>query len=139
MSSPVYAVEVREHIMIAHSLPGDLFGPAQNLHGATYVVDVAFMRPDLTADGVVVDIGRALTALKETLAPINYANLDSLPEFQGKLTTTEFLCRWVFNQMVSAIQEGRLGPGAEGVASMRVTLNESHVAKAWFEGPVNPV
>ena len=139
MTSPVYAVEVREHIMIAHSLPGDLFGPAQNLHGATYVVDVAFMRPDLTDDGVVVDIGRALTALKETLAPINYANLDTLPEFTGKLTTTEFLCRWVFDRMVAAIQEGRLGPGAEGVASMRVTLNESHVAKAWFEGPVGAV
>ncbi|MEO0762332.1 MAG: 6-carboxytetrahydropterin synthase, partial [Pseudomonadota bacterium] len=79
----MYAVEVREHIMIAHSIPGEVFGPAQNLHGATYVVDVAFMRPDLTEDGIVVDIGRALDALKATLAPINYANLDAMPEFAG--------------------------------------------------------
>ena len=136
-SGAMYAVEVREHIMIAHSLPGDLFGPAQNLHGATYVVDVAFMRPDLSEDNVVVDIGRALDAVKAVLQPLNYANLDSLPQFNGTLTTTEFLCRHIFNGMAGAIVAGDLGPGAEGITRMRVTLNESHVAKAWFEGPVN--
>lgn len=130
----MYAVEVRDHIMIAHSLPGEVFGPAQNLHGATYVVDATFFRPELTEDGIVVDIGRALETLRETLAPINYANLDALPEFEGKLTSTEFLCRWIFDQMAAAIAEGRLGPGADGVASIRITLNESHVAKAWYEG-----
>ncbi len=135
-SVPLYTVEVREHIMIAHSLPGPVFGPAQNLHGATYVVDVALMRPDLTEDGIVVDIGKAIETLREVLAPINYANLDALPEFAGVKTTTETLCRWVFDQMTAAIGEGRLGPGAEGVTAMRVTLVESHVAKAAFEGPV---
>ncbi|MEO1469652.1 MAG: 6-carboxytetrahydropterin synthase [Pseudomonadota bacterium] len=129
----MYAVEVREHIMIAHSIPGEVFGPAQNLHGATYVVDVAFMRPDLTEDGIVVDIGRALDALKATLAPINYANLDAMPEFAGIKTTTEFLCRHIFDRLAAARAEGALGPGGEGVTRLRVTLNESHVAKAWYE------
>lgn len=129
----MYAVEVREHIMIAHSIPGEVFGPAQNLHGATYVVDVAFMRPDLTEDGIVVDIGRALDALKAALAPINYANLDAMPEFAGIKTTTEFLCRHIFDRLAAARAEGALGPGGEGVTRLRVTLNESHVAKAWYE------
>ncbi|MEO1329655.1 MAG: 6-carboxytetrahydropterin synthase [Pseudomonadota bacterium] len=132
----MYSVEVREHIMIAHSLPGPVFGPAQNLHGATYVVDVAFLRSELTADGIVVDIGRALETLRESLAPINYANLDTLPEFEGVKTTTEVLCRWVFDKMRGAIAEGRLGDGADGIEAIRVTLVESHVAKASFEGPV---
>lgn len=132
----MYAVEVRDHIMIAHSLPGELFGPAQRLHGATYVVDVTFFRETLTEDGVVVDIGRALEALKATLEPIDYANLDALPELAGKLTTTEFLCRWIFDKMAAAAREGRLGPGGDGVERLRVTLNESHLAKAWYEGPV---
>ena len=104
----MYAVEVREHIMIAHSLPGELFGPAQNLHGATYVVDATFYRPDLTEDGVVVDIGRALETLKVILAPLNYANLDALPEFAGVKTTTEFLCRHIFDALAAAIGEGGL-------------------------------
>lgn len=132
----MYAVEVRDHIMIAHSLPGELFGPAQKLHGATYVVDVTFFREELTEDGVVVDIGRALDALKATLRPIDYVNLDDLPEFEGKVTTTEFLCRWIFDQMAAAARDGRLGPGGDGVERLRVTLNESHLAKAWYEGPV---
>ncbi len=132
----MYAVEVRDHIMIAHSFRGDLFGPAQALHGATFVIDVAFMREDLTADGVVVDIGRAHAALKAVLEPLNYRNLDTVPDFAGKNTTTEFLCRHVFDALARALRSGGLGPGSEGVTRLRVTLHESHVARAWFEGPV---
>ena len=130
----MYAVEVRDHIMIAHSLPDPVFGPAQALHGATYVVDVAFFREALTEAGIVVDIGRAHEALKATLAPLNYANLDALPAFAGKLTTTEFLCRHIFDAIAAAARAGDLGPGSEGIDRIRVTLNESHVASAWFEG-----
>lgn len=132
----MYAVEVRDHVMIAHSLKGDLFGPAQGLHGATYVVDVAFMRPDLTSDRVVVDIGRAHDALKAALKPLAYANLDEAPEFAGELTTTEYLCRWIFDRMAESARSGGLGPGGDGIARIRVTLNESHVARAWFEGDI---
>lgn len=132
----MYAVEVRDHIMIAHSFRGALFGPAQALHGATFVVDVAFFRADLTADGVVVDIGRAHETLKATLQPLNYKNLDELPPFKGRNTTTEVLCRHIFDAMAGAAREGALGPGSEGVKRIRVTLQESHVARAWFEGAV---
>jgi 6-pyruvoyl-tetrahydropterin synthase len=134
--SRMYAVEVRDHIMIAHSFRGELFGPAQRLHGATFVVDVAFFREALTADNVVVDIGRAHDALKATLAPLNYRNLDEIPEFKGQQTTTEFLSRHVFDAMAGAARSGALGPGGEGIERIRVTLHESHVARAWFEGPV---
>lgn len=129
----MYAVEVRDHILIAHSLPGEVFGPAQALHGATYVVDVTLMRETLSQDGIVVDIGRAIDALKAALAPITYVNLDTLPQFQGIVTTTEFLCKYIFDQMADAAQSGALGPGSEGLARIRVTLNESHVARAWYE------
>ena len=132
----MYAVEVRDHVMIAHSFRGELFGPAQGLHGATFVVDVAFFREELTADGVVVDIGRAHQALKATLEPLNYRNLDELPQFAGKNTTTEFLSRHIFEAMAGAARSGGLGPGGDGVARIRVTLHESHVARAWFEGAV---
>jgi 6-pyruvoyl-tetrahydropterin synthase len=132
----MYAVEVRDHIMIAHSFHGELFGPAQRLHGATFVVDVAFFRETLTADAVVVDIGRAHDALKATLAPLDYRNLDEIAAFKGQQTTTEFLSRHIFDAMAAAARSGALGPGGEGVASIRVTLRESHVARAWFEGPV---
>jgi len=132
----MYAVEVREHIMIAHSFRGALFGPAQKLHGATFVVDVAFFREELTADSVVVDIGRAHDALKATLGPLNYQNLDEIPAFSGQNTTTEFLCRHIFEAMAQAAREGDLGPGCEDLAKIRVTLHESHVARAWFEGPL---
>jgi 6-pyruvoyl-tetrahydropterin synthase len=132
----MYAVEVRDHIMIAHSFKGDLFGPARRLHGATFIVDVAFMRPTLTQDNVVVDIGRALTALKQVLEPLNYRNLDDLSAFAGRESTTEYLCRFIFDGMIAAIAAGDLGPGSEGLANLRVTLHESHVARAWFEGPV---
>jgi 6-pyruvoyl-tetrahydropterin synthase len=132
----MYAVEVRDHVMIAHSFRGELFGPAQGLHGATFVVDVAFFREELTADGVVVDIGRAHEALKSVLGPLNYKNLDEVPEFKGRNTTTEFLSRHVFDAMAAAARSGKLGPGSEEIARIRVTLHESHVARAWFEGPV---
>lgn len=132
----MYALEVRDHIMIAHSLPGEFFGPAQQMHGATFVVDVAFFRETLDEHNVVVDIGRAADALSAVLKPINYANLDKVPAFEGKLTTTEFLCRYIFVEMVKAIEAGRLGPGSDGLARLRVSLRESHVARAWYEGPV---
>lgn len=129
----MYAVEVRDHVMIAHSFRGDLFGPAQKLHGATFVIDVAFYREELSQDGVVVDIGRAHEALKATLSPINYQNLDELPQFSGLNTTTEFLCKHVFDAMAQAAREGRLGPGGEGIVRIKVTISESHVARAWYE------
>lgn len=132
----MYALEVRDHIMIAHSLPGEFFGPAQNTHGATFIVDVAFFRQALDEHNVVVDIGRALEALKAVLKPINYANLDTLPELAGKLTTTEFLCRYIFDGMTAAIRAGDLGDGGKGVERLRVTLSESHVARAWYEAAV---
>jgi len=132
----MYAVEVRSHIMIAHSFKGDLFGPAQRLHGATFVIDVAFFRQELTADGVVVDIGRAQAALDATLAPLAYRNLDELPQFKGRQTTTEFLSRHIFLQMSEAARAGALGPGGDGVERIRVTLHESHVARGWYEGAV---
>lgn len=129
----MYAVEVREHIMIAHSLKGAVFGPAQNLHGATFVVDVAFLRSRLTADNIVVDIGLATDTLRAILQPLNYANLDALPELSGQVTTTEFLCRHIFDAMRAAIRNGLLGPDAATIERLRVTLHESHVARAWFE------
>ncbi len=129
----MYAVEVRDHIMVAHSLKGEVFGPAQGLHGATFIVDVAFFRQELGADGIVVDIGRALDALKAGLQPLNYANLDERPEFAGMVTTTEVLARHIFGLMAAAAQDGRLGPHAAGLDRIRVTLGESHVARAWYE------
>ncbi|MGB0084391.1 MAG: 6-carboxytetrahydropterin synthase [Rhodomicrobiaceae bacterium] len=134
----MYALEVRDHIMIAHSLPGAFFGPAQKTHGATFIVDVAFFRETLDDHNVVVDIGRASEALAAVLKPINYANLDEAAAFKGKLTTTEFLCRYIFDGMLTAIKAGTLGSGSEGLARLKVTLHESHVARAWFEGPVTP-
>ncbi len=132
----MYAVEVRDHIMIAHSFRGELFGPAQRLHGATFVVDVGFFRESLTEDAVVVDIGRAQAALKSVLAPLNYRNLDELEAFKGKQTTTEFLSRYIFDAMAAAARAGALGPGGESISRIRVTLHESHLARAWFEGSV---
>jgi len=133
----MYSVTVRDHVMIAHSLKGQVFGPAQRLHGATYVVDVELKRPDLGADGIVVDIGRAADALRRVLADLNYRNLDEVPAFAGRNTTTEFLARVVFDGLVAAIRRGDLGPGAAAVEQIRVTLHESHVASASFEGPVS--
>ncbi len=132
----MYSVSVREHFMIAHSFQGEVFGPAQRLHGATYVVDVEFRRLDLTPEGIVVDIGRAGQALKAVLDELNYRNLDEDPALAGKNTTTEFLARLIFDRMGARIAAGELGPGAAELTSMKVTLNESHVAWAAFEGPV---
>jgi 6-pyruvoyl-tetrahydropterin synthase len=130
----MYSVCVRDHIMIAHSLAGEAFGPAQQLHGATYVVDVEFRRPQLDDDGLVVDIGLASQALREVLTPLNYKNVDLLPEFSGRNTTTEFLSKAIFDRMASAVRDGRLGPSAAGLTRLRVTLHESHLAWASFEG-----
>jgi 6-pyruvoyl-tetrahydropterin synthase len=132
----MYSITVREHIMIAHSLRGDVFGPAQKLHGATYVVDVEFRRPALDADGIVVDIGRATIALKEVLSGLSYRNLDDEPDLKGQNTTTEFLARWIYDRLVAAISRGELGPGGRDLESMRVTLHESHVASASFDGRI---
>jgi 6-pyruvoyltetrahydropterin/6-carboxytetrahydropterin synthase len=132
----MYSVTVRGHMMIAHSFKGDVFGPAQKLHGATYVVDVAFSRPDLDADGIIVDIGRASDAVNAILAGLSYRNLDDEPAFAGRNTTTEFLARVVFDRIVAAIGAGDLGPGGRAVESIRVTLHESHVASASFDGRV---
>ncbi len=133
----MYSVCVRDHLMIAHSFHGDVFGPAQRLHGATYVVDVEFRRPDLDPDGIVVDIGRATEALRAALADVNYRNLDDVPAFKGRNTTTEFLARVVFDALVAAIRRGDLGRGARAIESMRVTLHESHVAWASFDGELS--
>lgn len=133
----MHAVEVRDHIMIAHSFRGDVFGPAQALHGATFVVDVAFLAERLDENGIVVDIGRALEALKETLAPLTYRNLDEVPEFKGLNTTTEFLTRHIFDRMKDAVLAGGLGRPAGELAAIRVTISESHVARAWYEAPIH--
>jgi 6-pyruvoyltetrahydropterin/6-carboxytetrahydropterin synthase len=129
----MYSVLVRGHFMIAHSFRGAVFGPAQALHGATYVVDVEFRRGELDDDGIVVDIGRATTVLGDILAGLNFKNLDDLPEFAGTNTTTEFLARVIFDRICGAIRAGQLGPGARGVESARVSLCESHVASAAYE------
>jgi len=130
----MYSVLVRGHFMIAHSFRGAVFGPAQALHGATYVVDVEFRRAELDDDGIVVDIGLATTVLGQVLAEFNFKNLDELPEFTGKNTTTEFLARVIFDRFAAAIRTGQLGPGAHGIESARVSLAESHVASAAFDG-----
>jgi 6-pyruvoyltetrahydropterin/6-carboxytetrahydropterin synthase len=130
----VFTVSVRDHFMIAHSFSGQVFGPAQKLHGATYVVDVEFRRPELDPDGIVVDIGRASDGLREVLAALNFRNLDDEPAFRGKNTTTEFLAFVVHERMAKKIAAGELGPHAHGLASLRVTLHESHVAWAAYEG-----
>lgn len=130
----MYSVSVRDHFMIAHSFRGDVFGPAQKLHGATYVVDVEFRRAELDPDGIVVDIGRAIDVLKATLAGLNYRNLDDVPEFTGKNTTTEFLAKTIFDRITDAVRAGALGPGAFGLDAVKVTLKESHVAWGAYEG-----
>jgi 6-pyruvoyltetrahydropterin/6-carboxytetrahydropterin synthase len=129
----MYSVCVRDHFMIAHSFSGDVFGPAQRLHGATYIVDVELRRPTLDSDGIVVDIGRAAQALRAVLSEMSFRNLDEAVAFTGRNTTTEFLARVVFDRMVAAIRRGDLGPSAGEVESLRVTLHESHVAWAAFD------
>ncbi len=130
----MYSLSVRDHFMVAHSFRGELFGPAQQLHGATYVVDVTFSRPQLDDDGVVVDIGRASDQVTTVLASLRYRNLDEEPAFVGRNTTTEFLAREIFDRLARAIHDGELGEGARGIASLRVTLKESPVAWGSYEG-----
>jgi 6-pyruvoyl-tetrahydropterin synthase len=132
----MFAVEVRDHIMVAHSLRGAIFGPAQALHGATFVVDVAFMAETLDTNGVVVDIGKASECLKTVLAPLNYRNLDDLPKFKDANTTTEFLTHYVFEQIASMARSGSIGRQGRELAAIRVTIAESHVARAWYEAPL---
>ena len=135
----MYSVTVRDHIMIAHSLRGAVFGPAQQLHGATYVVDVEFRRPDLDDTGIVVDIGRATEVVRTVLAGLTYRNLDEEPALKGRNTTTEVLARVVFDRIVALIRRDELGPGGRAVESLRVTLHESHVASGAFDGRVSEV
>jgi 6-pyruvoyl-tetrahydropterin synthase len=132
----VFAIEVRDHIMIAHSLRGALFGPAQALHGATFVVDVAFLAEALDAKAVVVDIGKANEAVKAVLAPLNYRNLDDLPSFKDANTTTEFLAHYVFEHVARMARSGSIGREGRELAAIRVTIAESHVARAWYEAPL---
>ncbi len=131
----MFAVEVRDHIMIAHSLPSPVFGPAQGMHGATFTVDAAFFTDDLDAHGLVVDIGLATETLQAALAPLRFANLDEVPEFAGKFTTTEFLCQHILTQLRTRIGAGALRDGGR-LKRLRITLHESHVARAWAEAEV---
>jgi len=132
----MFSVTVRDHVMIAHSFRGELFGPAQGLHGATYVIDVTFRARELDPNGVVIDIGAAHQALKDTLGPWAYKNLDELPEFAGVNTTTEFLAKTVFDKLAERARAGALGRPGDELDSIEVVLNESHVASAGFSGPV---
>ncbi len=133
----MYVLAVSDHIMIAHSFSGEVFGPAQALHGATYGVEVEFRRDELDANGLVCDIGLALEALRSVLGALNYKNLDTLPEFSGRNTTTEFMAGEIFRRMQAKIAAGALGPGtAEALASMRVVLRESPVAWAAYDAPL---
>ncbi len=130
----MYSVNVRDHCMIAHSFQGAVFGPAQRLHGATYIVDLELRRAQLDPDGIVVDIGLATQLLHEVLAAINLRNLDDEPDFQGRNTTTEFMARVIFDRVAARIRAGALGPHAGALSQLRVTLHESHVAWAAYEG-----
>ncbi len=130
----MYSVNVRDHFMIAHSFRGEAFGPAQRLHGATYVVDLEFRRAELDADGMVVDIALATEVLRSELGSLNLRNLDEDPAFAGRNTTTEFLARVIFDRVAARIAKGDLGRYADGLSALRVRLNESHVAWAAYEG-----
>jgi 6-pyruvoyl-tetrahydropterin synthase len=129
----VFTVEVTEHIMVAHSFRGEVFGPAQRLHGATFVVSAAFMAETLDANGIVVDIGRAQDVLKAELARLNYRNLDEVAEFAGKNTTTEFLTRHIYDVLAAAIERGDLGRSPAELGAIRVTIQESPLARASYE------
>ena len=132
----MFAVEVRDHVMIAHSFRGALFGPAQALHGATFVIDAAFLSEKLDANGVVIDIGRAHDVLKSVLKPLNYRNLDEVPDFRGANTTTEFLTKYIYDRLAEAARAGKLGREGRELAAIRITISESHVARAWYEAPL---
>jgi 6-pyruvoyl-tetrahydropterin synthase len=130
----VFSLNVRSHFMIAHSFRGEVFGPAQRLHGATYVVDATFLRRELDGDGLVVDIGLAGSVLRGVLDELDYRNLDEVPELAGRNTTTEFLAREIFDRLVRAIHQGKLGEGARSLDGVGVKLHESHLAWAAYEG-----
>ena len=129
----MFSLTVRDHMMIAHSFHGEVFGPAQRLHGATYVVDVTFFRAELDADNLVVDIGLASEELKAILGALNYRNLDDEPVFAGVNTSTEMLARFVADRLAERVHEGALGDGGAGLERLAVTLRESHVAWASYE------
>lgn len=129
----MFSVTVREHIMIAHSFSGEVFGPAQKLHGATFVVDATFKRPELDDDNIVVDIGRAGEELKAITGSLSYRNLDDLEEFKGVNTSTEFLAKVIADRLADKVASGDLGPGAAGLTGIAVTLHESHIAWAGYE------
>lgn len=129
----MFSITVRDHVMIAHSFAGEVFGPAQRLHGATFVVDATFRREELDADNIVVDIGKATTELGAVLATLNYRNLDEEAAFGGINTSTEFLAKHIADQLAGQAKSGALGEGAKGLAGLSVTLHESHVAWASYE------
>lgn len=129
----MFSVTVRDHVMVAHSFRGAVFGPAQALHGATFVVDATFRRPELDPDGIVVDIGAATAALGAVLDDLRYRNLDDEPAFAGVNTTTEFLARLIADRLADRIHAGDLGEGARGIAALAVELHESHLARAGYE------
>lgn len=132
----MFTVEVRDHIMIAHSFKGAVFGPAQRMHGATFVVDAAFIAETLDDNAIVIDIGRAHEALKAVLGPLSYQNLDEVPEFKGKNTTTEFLSKYIFDGLAKPARAGELGRPGRELKAIRITLSESHVARAQYESPL---
>ncbi|WP_370948737.1 6-pyruvoyl tetrahydropterin synthase family protein [Amycolatopsis sp. cg5] len=129
----MFSVTVRDHVMIAHSFRGEVFGPAQRLHGATFVVDARFKRPELDADNIVVDIGLATVELGKVLAGFNYRNLDEVPAFAGTNTSTEYLAKYIADRLADLVHDGTLGEGARGLSAIEVTLHESHVAWAGYE------
>ncbi len=129
----MFSITVRDHMMIAHSFRGDVFGPAQRLHGATFLVDATFRRRELDSDGIVVDIGAATQELNGILAALNYRNLDDEPDFAGMNTSTEVLCKVVADRLAEKVHGGALGENARGLDSIVVTLHESHVAWAGYE------
>ena len=132
----MFTLEVRDHIMIAHSFRGAVFGPAQALHGATFVIDAAIMAKDVDDNGIVADIGRAHDVLKDVIKTLNYKNLDEIPDFKGINTTTEFLAKHICTQLADAARAGKLGREPTEISAMRVTLSESHVARASYETPL---
>lgn len=130
----MFNLTVRDHMMIAHSFNGEMFGPAQKLHGATYVVDVTFERRSLDEDDLIVDIGLASGLLSRILAEFNMSNLDDFAEFEGRNTTTEFMAKVIFERLAAAIHDGQLGETGKGLSGMKVTLGESHIAWASYHG-----
>ncbi|KFU77608.1 6-pyruvoyl-tetrahydropterin synthase [Amycolatopsis lurida] len=129
----MFSITVRDHVMVAHSFRGEVFGPAQRLHGATFLVDATFRRSELDADNIVVDIGKATEELKAVLADLNYRNLDDVPEFAGINTSTEFLAKVIADRLADRVHTGALGEGARGLESLTVSLHESHIAWASYE------